>query len=624
MSTAIPLIPPTDSIGKIDILLSRWRDNSRLCGLLTMIRDDVFVMNKPRYILESMKVEGWRFVEKRAGSGKLIPIDDESVLVSTISDMLNERDLSSFNETNALPVGSTNTRDDFHSNMKGDPCESVSTRSEQGKSTPHATNFQYSVTGPCTRTSNAAKKMDIRGALNESLDRTSRVASRETNAKRSHKRRNSIILPPQRPQNALSSVTVTVNVIPTDDPTIEEVHRIVLANAIALKTQEELQELRNAATTPCNQRFFDDKNVAPRATISGIFKDDSRHDPMHTSSVAIATWDLQSPCRINLPSRPNLNYKILQRKRLIADVPPLMQDSLQEEVGDGASTKRPFLQVDQCMSPRELVSVVSPCNEKANLEMVDLNDTSIHIDSTFFTATESVSPEFKTLQAKPSGRNPLKLAMRKESCVVSTKREASAGDDIEGNSDQKESMQTSCKRVKRLDQSDHEAHKQSFEAEKCYGGESLNYQSCSQSAVTAPFAIGDASSAMPQTVGNLVCMPPTGLANVLDGMHLPAVPFQACDVLFCETYDGRRNNISGNVMFMTFLLGMSREFGRCDGNMDAVASHVTACFVLNNPTVRFLVPYGTSRDGATTTVWHQLSFSEVVRVTTLILARICE
>ena len=655
----MPLIPPDATSGTIDILLPHWRDNGPFRGFVTMIRDCNFITNKPRVILESMKVEGWRLVEKSVGSGNLMPIDEDSVVVSSIAHMLNERDLSSIVEAKARVLSKSN--DDFNTNESVDSSQSICTPSVQPKTTPHAATEHYAKAGGSTGESNAAKKMASRGTLMNDpvpLDRALTPA-RESNAKRTYQRRNSVVLPPRENQNTLPSLNLTVNIIPTDDPTMEEIHRVVLANAIALQTHEELYGLCNAEAeaSQYNTGLLD--NHAGSESRSGIPKN-SRVDTMAKTAEKVylgdlvdatsevgATGDLESLCRVKHPSAASREVKISQSKRLASVIqPPIgdsqnkrlasviqppIGDSLQEEVVEGASIKRSFLDLEQCIPPRALVSVVSPCNDIGETNMVDLEKASMQIDSTFFSETESICSESKTLQAKGSGRHLPKLAMRKLSRVDNTKSETSSNINLELHEDPKDSTRTEGKRFKRSDQSVQDAHEQTFEAARSSivrKGGNLSYafkpgsKTGSQTTSIAPLTNGDASARFP-AAGNLVRMQPR--VEVLDAIPLPALPNQACDVLFCETYDGRRNNHVGNVRFLTFLLGIIDEFGRhYHGDIGTVASKITACFVLNNPNVRFLLSYGTNRDAMRMALWHQLSFSEAVQVTALILVNIWE
>jgi hypothetical protein len=383
--------------------------------------------------------------------------------------MLNERDLSSIAETNAGV--SENSDDDSHANKSVDSPQSAYAPSEQAKITSHEA-IQHSTNAKGSKgASKAATKMVSRGTLNDPVppDRALTPALRETNAKRRYQRRNSVVLPP-RGKHTLRSLDVTVNIIPTDDPTIEEIQRIVLANAVAFQTQEGLRELRNAETSQINQRFLENHDVtasAPRPVISKDSKADTMGkaaekvclgDPIDATSETGTTEDLEAPCRVKRPSRASRNVKISQSERSVSDIPPLTRNSLQGELIEGVSTKRPFLDLEQCVPPRALVSVVSPCNETGGTKMVDLDQASMQIDSSFFSETESMCPESKTLRAKGSGRCPPRLAMRKLSRVVNTKSKPSANDNLEINADPKDPMRTEGKRFKRSDQSERRSH----------------------------------------------------------------------------------------------------------------------------------------------------------------------
>lgn len=45
-----------------DIVLTAWRDHASFSGFVRLIQSSDFITNKSRVIVETMRIEGWRFV----------------------------------------------------------------------------------------------------------------------------------------------------------------------------------------------------------------------------------------------------------------------------------------------------------------------------------------------------------------------------------------------------------------------------------------------------------------------------------------------------------------------------------------------------------------------------------
>jgi hypothetical protein len=84
------------SSATMDITLSEWKEYYPLCDFVRMVRCSPFI-NKPKIILETMRVEGWRIMtidDCISKTDELKPIKDEAALLLCIQDMLKDRDFS--------------------------------------------------------------------------------------------------------------------------------------------------------------------------------------------------------------------------------------------------------------------------------------------------------------------------------------------------------------------------------------------------------------------------------------------------------------------------------------------------------------------------------------------------
>lgn len=228
MSTVVATMH-SDALSKnMDIVFAEWTLHESFRGFVTMIQACDFVSDKPRFIRESMKVEGWIFMDRSESSGTLLPIENENLLDSYIKRILEELD----SQRNA-PENSRNLFKFDNDSLVFNTKHSMSAESLFALPSNHSRTRQEFARNTSKR------KFPTEGTRKSVTVETKLYTSTEGNVKRRYKRRNSVIRP------SLGPLIMPL----VADPTIEDIQRIVLANANAMEAKEEEYTDRSDTST---------------------------------------------------------------------------------------------------------------------------------------------------------------------------------------------------------------------------------------------------------------------------------------------------------------------------------------------------------------------------------------
>jgi hypothetical protein len=224
----------------MDILPDRWQHYENFHSFITMIVDSHFVTDKPRFILESMKLEGWRFVERDENGNKLSPIQNETTKLACISKILTEQTV----QAKILKLHSNQKVNDFKTMKNSHPSIPLPVLLPSSSTASKTKNEQnYFVESKVKRKNKIHKQGDdISPTFTPSNTQIlPRVTNEYSTPKSNHQLKKSY--PHYESSSTIMSPIGRKN--PRVTPTFEQIKMLVLENAKEFREREMLKNIQS-------------------------------------------------------------------------------------------------------------------------------------------------------------------------------------------------------------------------------------------------------------------------------------------------------------------------------------------------------------------------------------------
>jgi hypothetical protein len=250
----------------MDILPDSWQNYEKFNSFINMVVDSHFVTDKPRFILESMKIEGWRFVETNEKGKKLTPIENEMTKLSCINNILTERT----KQTNTLSINLHQGVKDTKVMRKSNSPSSLTILSPLSCAASKSANEPYCRGNPVASTANqisSRKKKRCKKDSETSIKfrpSTSQVSPRITATHSTSHFPLKDFCPKHESPSIISSPFGSNN--PKDTPTFEQVKEIVLQNAKEFRQREMVKSIQNSPAIQSKPKVLKAKRSSTKAT----------------------------------------------------------------------------------------------------------------------------------------------------------------------------------------------------------------------------------------------------------------------------------------------------------------------------------------------------------------------